>query len=103
MQTTGRDRVLAELANICRFYNVASILLAPAGDEPAGPVDLVLPADEALPPELYAEQPDGTVVERRTARRGLLLTAGEVPADADPETVTAWVELFGRSPLRTGR
>lgn len=100
---TGRDGVLAELANICRFYNVASILLAPAGDEPAGPVDLVLPADEALPPELYAEQPDGTAVERRTARGGLLLTAGEVPADADPETVTAWVELFGRSPLGTGR
>jgi hypothetical protein len=99
----GRDRVLTELANICRFYNVASILLAPAGVEPAGPVDLVLPADEALPPELFAEQPEGTAAERRTGRRGLLLTAGEVPADADPETVTAWVELFGGAPLRTGR
>ena len=28
-------------------------------------------------------------------RPGLVLTDDDVPADADPETVTAWVELLG--------
>lgn len=99
----GRNAALEELANICRFYNIASILLGSAGDGAHGPVDLALAADEAVPPELLAGPPDGSTVEQWTARRGLLLTAGEVPADADPERVTAWGELLGFTPLGTGR
>lgn len=98
-----RNGTLTELANICRFYNIASILLAPAGDGSPGPVDLVLPADEALPAEALTRPPGDAAAAPWSGRRGLVLTAGEVPADADPEAVTAWVDLLGGAPLGTGR
>jgi hypothetical protein len=100
---TGRNAALAELANICRFYNVASVLLAPAGDEPTGPVDLVLRSEDAVPPDVLAQPPDDAATGRWSGHQGLLLTAGEVPANADPETVTEWVELLRGAPLGTGR
>lgn len=99
----GRDAALAELANICRFYNVASILLAPAGDHPSGPVDLILRSEDAVPLELLAQPPGEAATDRWSGHQGLLLTAGEVPADADPETVTAWADLLRAAPLGTAR
>jgi len=88
---------LAELANICRYYSVGSILLAPSAAAPAGPVDLALGTADVLPAELLRRLPQDDA-GRWSGRHGLLLTSGEVPADADPGTVTAWIDLLGNAP-----
>lgn len=86
---------LAELTNICRFYGIRSILLSPSDPAVSAPeVDLSLGVDDTLPVSVLGEDP-GSAAEKWRDRTGLLLTAGEVPADTDPARLTAWVDAFG--------
>lgn len=98
-ESSTASAALAELANICRYYSIASILLAPSVQEPAGPVDVALGSSDVLPADLVRQPPAGDAVSRWSRRTGLLLTAGEVPADAEPENVIAWVDRLGGASL----
>lgn len=90
---------LAELTNICRFYGIGSVLLAPSGQAVSGTqVDLSLGVDDAIPVSVLGEDPGSAASEWRD-RTGLLLTAGEVPADVDPAQLTAWVDEFGSTQI----
>ncbi|MCW2760840.1 MAG: hypothetical protein JWR85_1041 [Marmoricola sp.] len=101
--STTTAATLAELANICRYYSVASIWLAPSTEPPEGPVDVVLGAADVVPADVVRQPPADDAASRWTGRTGLLLTSGELPADADPENVTAWVERLGGVSLGTRR
>lgn len=91
---SGDPGVLGELANICRYFSVPSILLAPGSVvAPDAPVDLVLGGDNVLPVGAFADESLDV-----PARAGLLLTDDELPADTNPEVVTAWLHrLAGAS------
>lgn len=90
---------LGELANICRFYGIRSILLTPTGPAPTAPVDRSLGEQDVMAAQLWSEPPSTGAAEPFARHRGLLLSSGEVPADTDPETVDAWLDALGRSPL----
>ena len=85
---------LAELANICRFYAIPSVLHAPRGTVGAPALDLVLGPAELIPAALFT-RPPGPDASSWASRPGLLLTDDEVPAEADVEAVTAWTSLLG--------
>ncbi len=95
----GDPAVLGELANVCRYYSIPSVLMAAAGDAPGAPVDRRLGAGDLLPAQLLRHAPPADAAAVWTGRGGLTLTDDDVPADADPETVTAWVELLAGRPL----
>lgn len=83
----GDPGVLGELANICRYFTVPSILLAPGSRAASdAPVDLVLGGDDVLPAAAFAAAPADV-----PARAGLLLTDDDLPAETDPEVLTAWL------------
>lgn len=88
-----------ELVNICRFYGLPAILLAPAADLPHGQFDATVTAGDAVPPGDLALDP-GPMAWR--TRRGLLLTAGEVPETLPPEQLSRWTQQM-RSDQRSGR
>jgi hypothetical protein len=91
----GDTSVLAELANICRYYSIPSILMAAAGQAPDAPVDRILGTGDLLPAGLLQAEPPADAASVWAGRAGLVLTDDDVPAGADPETVIAWVELLG--------
>lgn len=94
----GDTSALAELANICRYYSIPSILMAAAGEAPGAPVDRTLGAGDLLPAKLLQAPPPADAASVWAGRPGLVLTDDDVPPDADPETVTAWVKLLGARP-----
>lgn len=86
-----------ELANICRFYRLKSILLASSGVEPApAPVDLVFGPESLLPVELLSGEslPD---ISMWTEQRGVLFSAGEVPETLAPELMKSWINAFSHT------
>jgi hypothetical protein len=95
----GDPAVLGDLANICRYYSIPSVLIAAAGNAPGAPVDRCLGAGDLIPAELLRHAPPADAASAWAGRGGLTLTDGDVPADADPETVTDWVELLAGRPL----
>lgn len=95
----GDPAVLGELANICRYYSIPSVLIAAAGDTADAPVDRYLGAGDLIPAGLLRHAPPADAAATWAGRGGLTLTDGDVPADADPETVTAWVELLAGRPI----
>ncbi len=83
-----------ELANICRFYGLNSMLLAPDSEVPRSVVDHVFGAGEVFPLDLL-KQGSTNDCASWTSRRGLLVTAGEVPAATTPEQLKDWMTAIG--------
>ncbi len=85
-----------ELVNICRFYRLKSILLAPNALSAAGPIDHFCGAEDVLQNDvLLGDLAAGSV--KLADRKGLLLTAGEVPETLPPEQLKSWIEVLNHA------
>jgi hypothetical protein len=91
----GDTSQLTELANICRYYSIPSILMAAADKAPSAPVDCVLGAGDLLPAGLLRAGPATGAAAGWARRPGLVLTDDDVPPGADPEAVATWARLLG--------
>ncbi|TAN26562.1 MAG: hypothetical protein EPN30_04285 [Actinomycetota bacterium] len=92
-----------ELVNICRFYRLKSILLAPFGAETGpSPVDLQFGRRRLFPLDLLESQAPADV-SGWAGHLGVLTTAGEVPETLPPESLKSWMNAFAHSSKGGGR
>ena len=85
-----------ELVNICRFYRLKSILLAPGATQMPAALDYVFGAKEVLPIESLLGEAEANATEW-VDRGGLLFSGGEIPESFPPEQLRAWMSAFSRS------
>jgi hypothetical protein len=90
-----------ELANICRFYGLNSIYLAPDSEVSRSLVDHVFGVQEVFPLDLF-RQGSNKDCASWTNRKGLLVTGGEVPAATTPEQLKDWITLLGGLDIGAG-
>lgn len=98
--TVGIDSELlrattTELVNICRFYRLKSILLAPGAEQVPAALDHVFGAEEVLPLESLRGEAEANAPEW-VDRGGLIFSAGEIPESFPPEQLKAWMSVLSR-------
>lgn len=85
-----------ELVNICRFYRLKSMLLAPGAEQMPVALDHVFGIGNVLPVESLLGEAEANAPEW-VDRGGLLFSAGEIPDSLPPEQLKAWMGMFSGS------
>lgn len=80
-----------ELSNVCRFFRLGSVLLAPSASGLTGVLDRVCCQSDLLEVDAFEREPDEIL---KWKSKGVVFTAGEVPENLEPERLSSWLNAF---------